>query len=93
MYLAPACTAWLALGVAIVEWRAMVEAGAFQIMRDNAGGFVLAAMMGFGVNSLAYVVIQSASSLTLKVGTGVGVRRGVQGGWPASHRPPCLPWS
>lgn len=67
MYLAPACTFWLFLGSMLLEFRNMVADGAFGLMADRPGKFILAAAMGFMVNSLAYIVIQSASSLTLKV--------------------------
>lgn len=66
MYLAPACTFWLAIGAALVELRPMLAAGAFGMMGAHPVKFLCAAAMGFGVNSLAYIVIQSASSLTLK---------------------------
>ncbi|KAL4428420.1 hypothetical protein ABPG75_002509 [Micractinium tetrahymenae] len=67
MYLAPACTFWLALGSLCLEFRPMLEAGAFGLMAERPLKFLSAAAMGFMVNSLAYIVIQSASSLTLKV--------------------------
>ena len=67
MYLAPACTMWLVLGVAIVEWPAMARENALGLIRDKPALYMAAAAMGFGVNALAYVVIQMASSLTLKV--------------------------
>ncbi|KAL4439240.1 hypothetical protein ABPG77_004142 [Micractinium sp. CCAP 211/92] len=67
MYLAPACTFWLALGSLALEFRPMLESGAFGLMAERPLKFLAAAVMGFLVNSLAYIVIQSASSLTLKV--------------------------
>ena len=67
MYLAPACTFWLLLGSMALEWRAMYEAGALALIVHQPAKFLCAAAMGFGVNSLAYIVIQTASSLTLKV--------------------------
>ncbi|PSC69942.1 Triose-phosphate transporter domain isoform B [Micractinium conductrix] len=67
MYLAPACTFWLALGSLLLELRPMLAAGAFGLMAQRPGAFLAAAAMGFAVNSLAYIVIQAASSLTLKV--------------------------
>lgn len=67
MYLAPACTFWLIIGSLILEFRPMLESGAFLLMAERPAKFLAAAMMGFAVNSLAYIVIQSASSLTLKV--------------------------
>ena len=67
MYLAPACTMWLFLGVLLVEWPAMAREGALDLMQAKPLLYMAAAAMGFGVNALAYVVIQTASSLTLKV--------------------------
>jgi len=67
MYLAPACAAWLLAGSACLEWRAMWDEGAFGMMAARPGAFTAAACMGFGVNSLAYGVIQLAGALTLKV--------------------------
>ena len=67
MYLAPACTMWLFLGVLLVEWPAMAREGALGLMQAKPLLYMAAAVMGFGVNALAYVVIQTASSLTLKV--------------------------
>jgi hypothetical protein len=66
MYLAPACTVWLAVGVAVVEWPRMAQEGALELMAARPHLYIAAAAMGFGVNSLAYVVIQTSSSLTLK---------------------------
>lgn len=67
MYLAPACTFWLAIGSAALEYSKMQEEGAFLLMAARPLKFLTAAAMGFMVNSLAYIVIQTASSLTLKV--------------------------
>eukprot|EP00884_Botryococcus_braunii_P023437 jgi/Botrbrau1/9778/Bobra.85_1s0022.2 len=67
MYLAPACTAWLVLGVALLEWPRMAAENALDLMAAKPLLYLTAAAMGFGVNSLAYIVIQLASSLTLKV--------------------------
>lgn len=67
MYLAPACSLWLLLGIALVEWPRMAEEGALGLMAAKPLLYLSAAAMGFGVNSLAYIVIQLASSLTLKV--------------------------
>lgn len=67
MYLAPACSFWLLLGVATVEWPRMAEEDALSLIANKPLLYLLAAAMGFGVNSLAYIVIQLASSLTLKV--------------------------
>ena len=67
MYLAPACSFWLLLGVAFYEWPKMAEANALSLIAAKPLIYLAAAAMGFGVNSLAYIVIQLASSLTLKV--------------------------
>ena len=58
---------WLLLGVVIIEWPAMAKEGALDLMRQKPLLYFSAAAMGFLVNSLAYVVIQTANSLTLKV--------------------------
>ena len=52
-------------------------AGALLVVTANPVSFCLAAVLGFGVNSMAYIVIQTSSSLTLKVGDegGRGGRR------------------
>ena len=67
MHLAPACAMWLFLGVLAVEWPQMKREGALDLMRARPLLYLTAAAMGFLVNSLAYVVIQTANSLTLKV--------------------------
>lgn len=67
MYLAPACCFWLTVGALFVEVPAMRADGAFRTLADNVGTFALAAVLGFGVNTLAYAVIITSSSLTLKV--------------------------
>ena len=69
MYLAPACFFWLMLGVAAVEWPAMRDNNALQLIANKPVTYFAAAAMGFCVNLLAYMVIQTASSLTLKVCT------------------------
>ena len=66
LYMAPACCLWLILGVAVVEWPRMAAENALGIIAAKPGLYLMAAAMGFGVNSLAYIVIQLASSLTLK---------------------------
>ena len=75
MYMAPACMLWLLLGVALVEWPRIAAENALGLMVAKPGLYLCAAAMGFGVNSLAYIVIQLASSLTLKVGAGLPRRR------------------
>ncbi|DBA82230.1 TPA: hypothetical protein ACH3X2_000503 [Trebouxia sp. C0005] len=67
MYLAPACFVWLMAGVAVVEWPAMRDNHALQLILNKPAWYFAAAAMGFCVNLLAYMVIQTASSLTLKV--------------------------
>ena len=70
MYMAPACMLWLLLGVALVEWPRIAAENALGLMAAKPGLYLAAAAMGFGVNSLAYIVIQLASSLTLKARAG-----------------------
>jgi hypothetical protein len=67
MYLAPACFTWLALGSAFTELPSMLDAGAWAAVAAKPAHFAAAAAMGFAVNAAAYCVIQTASSLTLKV--------------------------
>ncbi len=67
MYLAPACLLWLGVGVAALELRPMLDEGAFALVAARPAVYTAAAAMGFCVNALAYIVIQTASSLTLKV--------------------------
>ena len=67
MYLAPACSAWLLLGSALLELPAMRAEGALALVAARPAAFAVAAATGFAVNGLAYAVITRASSLTLKV--------------------------
>lgn len=67
MYLAPSCFFWLGSGSLLMELRPMLKAGGFVVMASAPFKFFLAGCMGFAVNALGYIVIQSASSLTLKV--------------------------
>ncbi|GAB4823391.1 hypothetical protein N2152v2_010437 [Parachlorella kessleri] len=67
MYLAPACTLWLAVGSILLEVPKMQAVGALSVVLGSPGKFVLAACMGFVVNGLVYIIIKTASSLTLKV--------------------------
>ena len=46
--------------------RVMQAEGAFQLMAGRPLAYCAAAAMGFCVNALAYIVIQTSSSLTLK---------------------------
>ncbi len=71
MHLAPACSFWLLLGVAFYEWPKMAQANALSLIYAKPLLYLAAAAMGFGVNILAYIVIQLASSLTLKVSSAV----------------------
>ncbi len=48
MYIGPASSFWLLLGVWVFEWRAMQRAGALAIMSNNPIPFFVAASMGFG---------------------------------------------
>ena len=66
MYLAPACSLWLLLGIGLLEYRTMVAEGAFLLMMKRPGMYMAAAAMGFGVNTLSFLVIQTSSALTLK---------------------------
>ena len=81
MYLAPACFLWLMAGVALVEWPAMRDNNALQLMVNKPFWYFAAAAMGFCVNLLAYMVIQTASPLPLKVSLPP----------PPTPTPPCLP--
>ena len=67
MYLAPATAFWLVIGSAMTEIPRMMERDVLSVILSQKLKFLAAAAMGFGVNLLAYIVIQSASSLTLKV--------------------------
>jgi Triose-phosphate Transporter family len=67
MYLTPAGAFWLFLGSFILERPKMIANDAFAFVAAHPVKFATAAMMGFAVNSLGYIVIKSASSLTLKV--------------------------
>ena len=89
LYLAPACTFWLLLGSACLEFPRMAQNGAFLLMLQRPVKFTVAAAMGFMVNSLAYIVIQTASSLTLKVRATAGRGRWDMGRGLAALRNWC----
>ena len=67
MYMAPACFGWLLLGSICLEGRLIIAEGGLQLMAAKPLLYMTAAALGFAVNALAYVVIQTGSSLTLKV--------------------------
>ena len=67
MYFAPACCAWLLIGVSVVEWPDMHATHAWTLVASRPFHFALAALLGFAVNSLTYAVVILASSVTLKV--------------------------
>ena len=67
MYLSPACCVWLFAGAAAREFPAIAQANSMAIIYEHPLLFMLAAVMGFAVNGLAYTAIKLASSLTLKV--------------------------
>ena len=50
-----------------LEWPSLLSGGHYAIMLHHPAHFLAAAVAGFGVNMLAILVIQLASSLTLKV--------------------------
>ena len=65
--LAPASAFWLFAASAFYELPTMIKNNAFTIVGDNIGLFFVASFMGIAVNFLSYLVIQSTSSLTMKV--------------------------
>ena len=67
MYFAPACCAWLLIGVSVAEWPDMQATHAWTLVASKPFHFALAAVLGFAVNSLTYAVVILASSVTLKV--------------------------
>ena len=67
MYFAPACCAWLLIGVSVAEWPDMQATRAWTLVASKPFHFALAAVLGFAVNSLTYAVVILASSITLKV--------------------------
>eukprot|EP00891_Asterochloris_glomerata_P003668 jgi/Astpho2/3668/e_gw1.00059.28.1_t len=67
MYFAPACCAWLLIGVSVAEWPDMQATHAWTLVASKPFHFALAAVLGLAVNSLTYAVVILASSVTLKV--------------------------
>lgn len=67
MYTAPACVFWLAIGSMIFEVQRMLAANAFAKIVASPVLYGSAAAMGFMVNATAYLTIQLAGSLTVKV--------------------------
>lgn len=67
MYTAPACVFWLSIGSLIFETQRMVAANAFAKIAASPMLYCAAAAMGFMVNATAYLTIQLAGSLTVKV--------------------------
>lgn len=65
--LAPASAFWLFAASAFYELPTMIKNNAFTIVGDNIGLFFVASFMGIAVNFLSYLVIQSTSSLTMKI--------------------------
>lgn len=65
--LAPASAFWLFLASFLYEFEDMKNAGAFSIILQYPLYFLVASSMGLAVNFLSYLVIQSTSSLTMKV--------------------------
>jgi hypothetical protein len=65
--LAPASAFWLFLASFIYESKAMYEKNALGTITSNIPIFIIASFMGIGVNYLSYLVIQSTSSLTMKI--------------------------
>lgn len=66
-FLAPACTMWLLLGTAVLEYPEMVASKAFDKIQSRPWLYIAAGVMGFAVNSLCYAAIKLTSSLTIKV--------------------------
>ncbi len=67
MYLAPTCALWQATGVLVFEWQDMAANNALALVAAKPALYMAAAALGFGVNTLSYIVILTTSSLTLKV--------------------------
>jgi len=67
MYLAPASLLWISVFCLALEAPRMAAMGAFSTVAAHPLLFALAAGLGFVVNTLAYCVIVTSSSLSLKV--------------------------
>ena len=67
MYTAPACVFWLSIGSMVFELQRMLAANAFAKIVASPMLYGSAAAMGFMVNATAYLTIQLAGSLTVKV--------------------------
>lgn len=67
-YVAPYTFAWCQVGALALEWPSFAERGGYQTMAQYPIALSCAAMMGFGVNLCAFLVIQTArgGSLTFK---------------------------
>lgn len=67
LYLGPACLIWLTVLVGVNEAQQIQDQQALSILTAHPWHCAFAALAGFAVNSLAMLVIQLASALTLKV--------------------------
>ena len=67
MYLAPASLLWISAFCLVMEAPRMAAEGALATVAAHPFLFALAASLGFAVNALAYCVIVTSSSLSLKV--------------------------
>lgn len=65
--IAPASAFWLFLASGVFELQDMLAADAFGIMLAHPMPFIMASMLGLGINFLSFLVIQVTSSLTMKV--------------------------
>lgn len=65
--LSPAAAFWLFTASIFVEFPDMIEKNAFAIVYEHIWMFVIASVMGIGVNFITYFVIQYTSSLTMKI--------------------------
>ncbi|MEW5304527.1 MAG: hypothetical protein WDW38_011162 [Sanguina aurantia] len=67
MYIGSACSGWLMLLAALSEWPHLIQSSSYLLLLRHPLEFAAAAVAGFGVNTLAILVIKVTSSLTLKV--------------------------